>query len=140
MSDVIDMLPALRRKKRAACKHVSASVDMAAASLTCDACDVELDPWWYLRQLAREPERYQAWWDQQKAAHQKWIAEASAAEERAKARCEALQEECNRLVELKNRLQSEQVDGKPLGSYAMPRRRKVNRAGASVTAKATERA
>lgn len=138
MSDVIDMLPALRRKKRAECKHVSASVDMTAASLTCDACDAELDPWWYLRQLAREPERYQAWWDQQKAAHQEWAAKTRALEERTKARCLAMQEECNRLVDLRNRLWSEQVDGKPLGSYAMPRRRKVNRAGAP--AKATERA
>jgi len=138
MSDVIDMLPALRRKKRAECKHVSASVDMAAASLTCDACNVELDPWWYLRQLAREPERYQSWWDAQKSAHQKWLAEVSEVEERVKARCAALQEECNRLVELKSRLLNEQIDGKPLGAYAMPRRRKVNRAGEP--AKATERA
>ncbi len=138
MSDVIDMLPALRRKKRAECKHASASVDMSAASLTCDACDAELDPWWYLRQLAREPERYQAWWDEQKAAHDAWLAKAQAFEVRTKERCIALQAEYERLVELKNRLWNEQIDGRPLGTYAMPRRRKVNRAGGP--AKAAERA
>jgi len=54
MSDILDLEVWIKRKRISDCTHAAADVDEAAASLTCQFCGVELDPWWFLRKMARD--------------------------------------------------------------------------------------
>ena len=55
MSDVINLMPRLRLKARSECKHgLGCTVDPRAASLTCDDCGIEIDPWVYIRWIAED--------------------------------------------------------------------------------------
>lgn len=123
--DVIDIAPALRRKKISDCDHKLADVDDDVASLTCRDCGHEIDPWWWLRMFAadheRETRRYDAECRKIEAVqqqHNAWVAKANEDIHR-------LNDELNHLRNEKNRLWNEQIAGRPLGSIARRRRGKA---------------
>lgn len=127
MSNVLDLLPRLRSKKTANCKHLRVSVDMDVASLTCDDCCSEIDPWSYIRQLCSDDEDQETYASAQRAAHQKWAEEAHEKEKIMAAKVNELIAEVNRLNKIKNELQNEQVNGRSLYMHAKVRRSRSKR-------------
>ncbi len=115
MTDVIEFAPFLKRKKASECRHLTYVVGMKEASLTCQDCDADLDPWWVLRSLverseeleaadaarhARAMSAFQEWEERCKQAmslHEAWVSGANV-------RIEKLTSEINRLMAQKLRL------------------------------------
>jgi hypothetical protein len=123
-TNILDIRPAIRRKRAAACQHSIVTVDDSAASLTCDDCEAEIDPWWYLRGLARDTERLGEYRREIESGCDAKIAECNVAIAKLNATIERLNAEVQKLVETKNRLWNEQINGRALGSIvAHPRRR-----------------
>lgn len=124
MSNILDIRPAIRRKQQAACAHRAVSVDDSARSMTCDDCDAEIDPWWYLRGLARDTEKLGEYRRSIEAACDDKIAQCNASIAERNATIVRLNAEVQALVATKNRLWNEQIDGRPLGAImTRPRRR-----------------
>lgn len=122
--DVIDLRPLIRARKASDCTHPYVSVSEIEASLTCDECDAELDPWWFIRKMANDQARWDKFTsDNQKASddvvarHTAWMAKAN--EDIARYNAEIQQ-----LVSEKNRLWNEQINGRPLGAQARRARTK----------------
>jgi hypothetical protein len=115
MTDIIDLAPRIRRKRMPECTHESVEVDDTAASLTCADCEVELDPWWWLRRQAHDHEAEQKRQAKAQAQLDEWLRTANE-------KCQALHAEIVRLTEAKNRLWNTQVDGRPLGAITKRRR------------------
>lgn len=113
--ELLDLVPRLKRKLASECKHRYAEVDDEAASLTCVDCGAELDPWWYIRQLARDADADAEERRVARAHYEQWCAQANAKVAR-------LQGEIAELTNAKNRLWNEQVNGAPLGSQVRRRR------------------
>ena len=127
MSDIIDLGPRLLARKQADCTHTRALVCDTTASLTCDECGAEIDPWWYLRKLANDEsilrtnvERYSQLEDQAKVKYE-------AAVKRMNEHLERLTNEVNHLINERNRLWNLAVpgDGRPLGSVSRRTRRRT---------------
>lgn len=114
---VIDIGPALRRKRMTTCEHANCEVDDDVASLTCVDCGNEIDPWAYLRQQARAGEAHQRYYAEQQAAFDAWCAQANA-------KIQRLQDEITALTRKKDRLWNERIDGQPLGALRVRSRRK----------------
>ncbi len=122
---VIAIEPFIRRKRLGACEHHHVEVDDVAASLTCCDCGVALDPWTYLRWLARQDEIWTRRHDEEKkemadmvAKHNAWIAEANQ-------RITDYNAAVQHLVDVKNRLSNEVIGGERLGAMARRRRRRT---------------
>lgn len=124
MSNVLDIRPRLRAKRAKSCTHPCVSVDYTIASLTCDDCEAEIDPWWWIRKVAKDDVDLRESTDRAVAAkyaemneavrkHNAWVATANETIERKNA-------EINRLYAAKNRLMNETVNGVRVGS---PKRR-----------------
>lgn len=128
VSDILDIRPALRRKKQASCGHRSVSVDDAAASLTCDECEADIDPWWYLRQLALHNEKVTEYRRQVEVDCDAKMAECNAKIAKFNETVERLNAEIRQLNETKNRLWNEQIGGRPLGMIVTHPRRRARKA------------
>lgn len=118
---VLDLAPMLRRKRAGACKHPTVLIDDGAASATCEDCGAEIDPWLLLRQIANERDDYDARIDAELAAK---LAEANAHLDKLRRQLAYYTDEVNELIERRNRLWHEQINGKPLGTYRKTRARK----------------
>ena len=130
MSDVLDLMPRLALKAKSACKHqLGCSVDPVAASLTCDECGIELDPWTYLRWLAGDTVDLERRREALVASLEALIAEGNGKIALLNQRIVALNEECQRLVEHKSRLYNDVgPDGRLIGtSLNRPRSRPSKR-------------
>jgi hypothetical protein len=125
MSDeVLDFAAFLKRKKITDCDHPTAEVDTNVASLTCGVCGHELDPWWWLRKLANEPELFERQFVEQQARIVKQNQEIIDICTAANVTIARLNAEIAELYAVKNRLANEQVDGMSLGSHAARMRRR----------------
>ena len=121
---VLDLAPLLRRKKASACKHRSASVDDESPSLTCDDCEAEIEPWWFIRRMAKESEVVRAEWDAVIADGEARMAEGNARISKLNEQITKLNTELVALQDLKNRLSNEQFGGRLLGHIVKrPRQR-----------------
>jgi hypothetical protein len=125
-AEILDLAPALRRKKAAQCKHRNALVSFEEASLVCDECGADLDPWSYLRMLANEREASHRQWEREQAeraeARKKfdaWVVEANA-------KIARWNDEIQALVDTKNKLWNERApDGRtPIGMLVRRRRKR----------------
>lgn len=123
-TDIIDLLPLIRRKRQLVCPHQHTEVgDEGDASLTCSDCDAKLDPWWYIRRLAD-------WESKLKERHQEYTAacdtkmkETNEIIERQNETITRLNAEISRLTDVKNQLSNERVGDRLLGhAAARPRR------------------
>lgn len=122
--EVLSIEPRIRRRQQQECKHHHVEVDDTAASLTCLDCKAELDPWWYLRNMAHHDDLWEARHNAQKkemadqiAQHEAWLAKANETIQKYNA-------EIQHLVDVKNRLSNEYVDGIRVGSLARRLRRR----------------
>lgn len=119
--EVIDLRPFIRRRELAKCEHLHVTIDDDYAELTCDDCERRLNPMKYLRRLA---DRWE-YWERQNADLQAKFAEEH---DRLTRSLRRLTDEVNALIETKNRLWNEQVNGKPLGTLVKrPRSRPVRK-------------
>jgi len=116
MGKLLDLQPRLRLKLQASCSHQFVSVDMSAADLTCDECGAEIDPWWYLRDLAKRNDAHLAW-------HQKVIDDVNQRVDAFNAdiadmndRIRKLNDEINRLNNRRLELANTTVNGIRVGS------------------------
>jgi hypothetical protein len=121
MSDVdnkvIDLTPLIRMRSSHKCKHEHVTVSDYAASLTCDECDVEIDPWEYLRRLANS-EKYFA--DRRRRIDQD-------IEERLQignSKLKSLNERISELVDQLNALGNVVVGGVPLHTHVRRARKR----------------
>jgi hypothetical protein len=118
---MLDLAPALRRKRAAQCKHPTVSVSDHEASATCDDCGAEIDPWLLLRQIANHWDKYQARVDTEIDTK---LAEGNAKLSELNRRIAHNTAELNELIERKNRLWNTPINGRPLGTYRKTRARK----------------
>lgn len=120
MSDVIDIRPRLRARRAKTCKHACVTVDFEIASLTCDDCEAEIDPWWWIRKVAKDDIDLRESADRAVAAkyaemeeavrkHNAWVATANETIDRKNAEIRAL-------YDTKNRLANEVINGVRVGS------------------------
>lgn len=117
---VLDLRPAIQRKRSSECAHDYVEIDDTLPSLSCADCGAELDPWWYLRKRAAAAADERNEWAEAARRFDGWIASTSATIARQHA-------EIARLTELKNRLWNESINGAPLGSQVKrPRRRRTS--------------
>lgn len=123
-SDLIDLAPFIKRKKIAECDHPTASVDDDVASLTCDTCGHEIDPWWWMRKLAREPELFEKQFQDQERRIREQNQVIIDLTTRANETITRLNEEISHLYDVKNRLGNEEVSGQHLGTAARQMRRR----------------
>jgi hypothetical protein len=128
MSDIIDIGPRLRAKRNKGCTHERASVDMKAASLTCNECDAEIDPWWWIR---REAEKATSVIEEAERAAAAKIEECNSRIARANETIRRLGAEVDALMATKSRLQNEQVNGQVVGLVRRSPRRRSPAGGAS---------
>ncbi len=105
---ILDLRPRLVAKKIRECRHAHLEIDDDPL-LQCADCGAEIDPYDYIRDLARFEKEHRA---EQDAAHKRYLAWCAAANERV----QRLQDEINALLAAKNRLWNEQVNGQPLGT------------------------
>jgi hypothetical protein len=117
---ILDLAPRLAKKKADACKHDCCEVDMDAAELSCTECGAELDPWWYLRRMARDEAAEIKRKQDAIARFDAWCAQANA-------KSSKLTDEIAELLAVKNQLWNTPVDGVPLGSIAAKRNRRSMR-------------
>lgn len=116
-ASVLDLRPVLKRKRAAECPHDYAEVSETTASLTCGDCELEIDPWWYLRKLANDDERRCA---EVTAVIEQYNAWCTSANEKLK----RLHDEISQLTATKNRLYNEHApDGRIIGQHVGRRRR-----------------
>lgn len=59
MNDILDITPLIKRRQMSECTHLTVEVDDKAAVLSCTACGVALDPWWYIRHLAASGDEWE---------------------------------------------------------------------------------
>ncbi len=124
-TDITNIEPFIRRRKKRSCPHLHVEVCDDAQSLSCVDCDVELDPWWFLRNWAHNEEA----WDAHLAAQQRQMdamfAKHNAWVEQANVTIADYNQQIQHLCDVKNRLQNEVIGGERLGSLARrrPRRR-----------------
>lgn len=125
MSDeVLDFQAFLKRKKITACDHPTCLVDEDVASLTCQECGHEIDPWWYLRKLANNPEIFERQFLEQQARIVKQNQEIIDICTTANATIARLNEDIAHLYAVKDRLGNERIEGRPLGAIAARVRRR----------------
>src|SRR5512138_294329 len=108
---ILDLVPLIRARQKAACAHVHVEVAMDAAELTCTDCGVDLDPWWYIRQQCLEHQAIEAYYQKRVDDHNAWTVKANEIVTRLNA-------EIAHLVETKNRLSNVSVNGRLLGHVA----------------------
>lgn len=51
---VLDLNPVLRVRRQSGCPHEVVVVDEALAHLACEACEKEINPYWWIQRLAAE--------------------------------------------------------------------------------------
>jgi transcription initiation factor TFIIIB Brf1 subunit/transcription initiation factor TFIIB len=121
MLKVSDLLPRIAARRRSLCEHDSAVVDYTAAELECADCGAALDPWWYLRMMAREDadrrDRTTVWIKEAHDAYDKWWKDAKATADR-------LKEEIDAMHATANRLRNEVVGGVHVGMASIRRRKR----------------
>jgi Ser-tRNA(Ala) deacylase AlaX len=126
---VVDLVPRIRFAKQRTCKHLTASVAMTEASLTCDDCDAEIDPWWYLRVMAERSDDVAR--DQAErmavieADYQKAYAQYAASVERMNADILEKNSRINHLNSLLTKLRNTEVNGTALRNYTRNGKRRV---------------
>ena len=118
--DVLDLGPRLRARRHQDCRHAEVTVDLTIALLTCDACEAELDPWWYLRRMATEDQDIRQETDRVIAQR---ILEANEKIGRLNEVIKQKNDEVAALYATKNRLQNEMVGDVRVGA-AVKRSRK----------------
>ncbi len=111
---VVDLALYIAKKRTTTCKHPSVEVDDTIMSLSCASCGAEIDPWWFLRQLAADELGA-------RARNQKRVDDFNAWVDRARATETRLRGE---IAATKNRLWNEQINGRPLGTQVVKRRRR----------------
>lgn len=112
---MLDLEAARLRRKKSACSHDSVEVDEVLASLTCTTCGAEVDPWGYLRRVARDHQDVLVERQQVVDRFYEW-------QKHARAQIDRLQAEISNLIEIKNRLENEEVMGVRLGQHARRKR------------------
>jgi hypothetical protein len=105
---VIDIGPRIRRKMLETCKHDSVSVSMTRQELTCDECERDIDPWVWIRGICLQAEM---WAEQYEKMHAAAEADFNAKLATLNAQLKHHADEVNRLIDTKNRLNSETVNG-----------------------------
>lgn len=126
---VVDLVPRIRIAKQRSCAHMRVSVDMTAASLTCEDCDVEVDPWWYLRVMATRREATIKEHDARIAAleveYKKAYAWHAAQVERMNADIVEKNSRINHLNSLLTKLRNTEVNGTALRNYTRNGKRRI---------------
>ena len=111
--DVIEFEPFLKRKRSAACDHPTYYVGMKEASIVCQDCDAELDPWWVLRSLVLRSEEeaaaYAAFRERAQDAFVAWQGRCREAERKHEAWVRQANEQIQKLTADKNRLMAEKL-------------------------------
>lgn len=122
---VIDLGAYVAKKKQRDCQHLRVEVDDAAAELACLECGADLDVWWYMRRLASDEVEQVTRIKKYESEIDRLHKRAHALSVRYQAELDRQHEEIRRLIETKNRLWNEQIQGRPLGSYVGKRRRRT---------------
>lgn len=131
MSDteaILDLGPALLAKKHRECNHPYALVADNEASLTCNECGAELDPWWFLRRQANDEESWRKRYERYAKLEDTARANYEALCRRLQDKIDNLTAEVNSLIKERNRLWNMAIpgDGRPLGSVTRrPRKRRL---------------
>ena len=123
MSDVkiLDLRPRLKARQQGQCAHPCVVVDYTAAEMECEDCGKPIDPWWFLRKMAREEMNLR---EETEAECAKKRAECNEMIARANETVARLNADIRQLTDTRNRLMNEQVGGVRVGSARRsPRRR-----------------
>jgi hypothetical protein len=109
LNDVIDIAPHLKHRRSKDCEHAHCTVDDEIADLACDDCGAQLDPWWFIRRAAKQPEFAQAELDRLEAIFDKRQREWESWVRIANAELARLSVEVQRLRDLKHDLRNERL-------------------------------
>lgn len=124
MSDVLDLMPRLRKSQQDKCGHQRVTVHPTAAQLTCDDCELEIDPWWYIRAVADSFIDIDKRRDATEASITALLEEGNAKIDKLNETIMRLNGEVTRLTGVYNKLYNQQTpDGRLLGGAARARTR-----------------
>lgn len=124
IATVTSIEPLIRRRKQRACPHDHVQVSFEEAELECIDCGAALDPWSYIRQMAKQDDAYRAYQDKLRLETEELIERYNTTVHTAQEHIARLNADIHALVETKNRLVNERVGDRLLGHITRrPKRR-----------------